>query len=280
MLPIGVPLPDDEHLDYSIAVEYQGPPITYDVPSVQPLDFDSRSISSPSIVSTPDRIPIPVAVPVAGPASSMFRLGSQRSDSESRSMDDDGDYVDGVDVEERREAVVRFDVPGGEDTRSSEGFSGGMEKESPVGVVRGKKVSRRGNCSRCGKGNRLKEKELCLVCGARYCKNCLLKAMGSMPEGRKCVSCIGQPIEESMRSSLGKCSRILCKVCSQLEVKQIMKAEKECFANQLRPEQIVVNQRQLRVEEMEELLGCPMPPQKMKPGKYWYDKDSGLWGKV
>lgn len=273
MLPPGAPFPDEEHLDYSIAVEYQGPPVPYNVPSVEPFDFNNGSIPTTSIISTlPDLLPlssIPIAVPVAG----IWRpADSQRSDSESRSTDDE-------DAEVRRQAVVRFDVSNRGDTASSRGFSE-KETDSPLRVGIGKKVSRRGNCSRCGKGNKLKEKEVCFVCGARFCKNCVLKAMGSMPEGRKCVSCIGQPIEESMRSSLGKCSRILGKVCSPLEVKQIMKAEKECFSNQLRPHQIVVNGRQLRVKEMEELLGCPVPPQKMKPGKYWYDKDSGLWGKV
>ncbi|KAL7254520.1 hypothetical protein ACSBR1_008820 [Camellia fascicularis] len=76
--------------------------------------------------------------------------------------------------------------------------------------------------------------------------HCVLRAMGSMPEGRKCVTRIGEPIDESKRSNL---------------------------------EQLIVNGFPLKPDEMAELLGCSLPPRKLKPGRYWYDKESGLWGK-
>ncbi|CAL5445309.1 unnamed protein product [Camellia sinensis] len=326
MLPAGAPLPNEEQLDYSIAIEYDGPPVPYQVPKVDPLDVDSISIRTSSIVSVSECVPVvPVAVPIAklsrfnkgGRSTSPMEV-NRRSSSLSRSQqelqnedleelaarDDEKEefysanpslardpnsvYASSVassirrPVVEARRAVVTFDTDKDEeDELSSERSSVTDIAASPV-VARSREkrlLRKSGVCSRCGRRNRLREREACIVCDERYCSNCVLKAMGSMPEGRKCVSCIGQPIDESKRPSLGKCSRMLARVCSPLEIRQIMKAERECSANQLRPEQLVVNGRQLRQEELTEVLGCLMPPQKLKPGQYWYDKDSGLWGK-
>ncbi|RHN52325.1 putative guanine nucleotide binding protein (G-protein), alpha subunit [Medicago truncatula] len=376
MLPAGAPLPDEDHLDYSIAVEYEGPPVPYDVPRIDPVEISASSspIRTASVLS--DRghrgdeanSSIPVAMPVYSRFSRFNRVpnngfgfnreirspvDSQRSSSVSRSQsqfeadrfdfsdevaatadrhsvsvsrtqsqfetdrsdfsgevaavdngsDDgndgengEGSYVSGSSppvpnsapvpsqvVEGKRPTVVTFNEPRVYDSDGGDSYSSPRSVATePVGSpaeARKNSLVKRGVCSRCGNKNRLKEKEACLVCDARYCNNCVLKAMGSMPEGRKCVSCIGKAIDEIKRSSLGKCSRMLSRVCSPLEINQIMRAEKECAANQLRPEQLVVNGRQLRQEELAEILGCSIPPQKLKPGRYWYDKDSGLWGK-
>ncbi|MED6191800.1 hypothetical protein PIB30_004013 [Stylosanthes scabra] len=349
MLPAGAPLPDEDHLDYSIAVEYVGPPVPYDVPRVDPVEVAAVSVAeapvrTPSVASAASDYSAASSIPVAMPVHSRFSRFSRdrngngngggfgrerrspaaesqgswsvsRTQFDSRSGDVDrldfsGEVAaeDGVSsgssppqtappssapraFEGKRPTTVTFNTPrdseyDDDDYEEDDGYTSPRSAATePVGspvaatAARAASAKKRWICSRCGNANRLKEKEACLVCDARYCSNCVLKAMGSMPEGRKCVSCIRQPIDESKRSSLGKSSRLLSKVCSPLEIRQIMKAEKECSANQLRPEQLIVNGRQLRQEELAEILGCPIPPQKLKPGRYWYDKDSGLWGK-
>ncbi|MBA0793822.1 hypothetical protein Gohar_018205, partial [Gossypium harknessii] len=179
----------------------------------------------------------------------------------------------------RRPQVVTF-----RDIESDDGLDEDFSQdEVQAQVVRVKREpqtkGKKGSCYRCFKGNRFTEKEVCIVCDAKYCSNCVLRAMGSMPEGRKCVTCIGFPIDELKRGGLGKCSRMLKRLLNDLEVRQIMKAEKLCEANQLPPEYIFVNGQALSYEELAILQGCPNPPKKLKPGNYWYDKVSGLWGK-
>lgn len=136
-------------------------------------------------------------------------------------------------------------------------------------------------CYRCGKGGGFwgRDKESCLACGARYCVECVLRAMGSMPEGRKCLECIGRPVAESRRDALGRGSRVLRRLLSAAEVELVMRSERECAANQLRAEDVYVNGSKLSPEELVVLQGCPCPPSRLRPGFYWYDKVSGFWGK-
>ncbi|MFQ6637786.1 hypothetical protein Gotur_012668 [Gossypium turneri] len=307
MLPPGASLPEDSsQLDYSIAMEYQGPPVTYELPRVEPLDVNPHAIPVAESLSESQRsvantgppviepIPLPVSyiAGVASPPAQSPRVSAssesvvsvlQNPDFSSASPSASPGSVRNPPSnppkqavnEARRVPVVTFNT-----VERSEGKDVDMDKPvfpEFVGVSKEKKKKRR-ICYRCGK-RKWETKESCLVCDAKYCSNCVLRAMGSMPEGRKCVTCIGQPIDESKRLRLGKHSRLLSRLLSPLEVKQIMKAEKECSANQLRPEQLIVNGYPLKPEEMAELLGCPLPPRKLKPGRYWYDKESGLWGK-
>ncbi|XP_058224543.1 extra-large guanine nucleotide-binding protein 3-like [Rhododendron vialii] len=311
MLPPGIPLPEDESdLDYSIAMEYEGPPVSYELPRVDPLDVNSIAIPTASIAEplSESRRSVtydapPVVQPIPLPVSRLAGVTSPRSQSPRASGSSeslvsvlqDPDFSSAspsaspgsgnnhpnnasrrVANEARRAPVVTFNT-----IERSERKNIDVEKQvfpEYVGVSKERKKKKKTRvCYRCGKG-KWETKESCLVCDAKYCSSCVLRAMGSMPEGRKCVTCIGDPIDESKRSKLGKQSRVLARLLSPLEVKQIMKAEKECAANQLRPEQLIVNGFPLKPEEMAELLGCSLPPRKLKPGMYWYDKESGLWG--
>ncbi|KAH9602135.1 hypothetical protein KSS87_010041 [Heliosperma pusillum] len=299
LLPPGASLPQGvDNPEYSIAIEYKGSSVPQGVPRVEPVDVDPRLIPTASIaellsdsqrqffVSDP-LVVDPISFPVELPNQSrrpVLENGEFSSASPAPPHDERSDTTNLANNEGRRVPVVTFntldrserkdDNDVGDDDDDDDGEHSFYAEDADVSKE--KKKSR--VCYRCEKG-KWETKEACLVCDSRYCRNCVLRAMGSMPEGRKCITCIGKPIDERKRPKLGKSSKLLSGLLSPLEVKQIMKAERGCGSNQLQPEQLFVNGYPLKLDELNNLVCCRLPPQKLKPGRYWYDKDSGLWGK-
>ncbi|CAN1190960.1 Extra-large guanine nucleotide-binding protein 1 [Linum perenne] len=350
-----MPLVDEDRggggVQYSFAVEYDGPPLPYDLPQAVPINIGEIPVAA-VVSQVADELPLPVVKPLlssvisggkdesatttVSPTSVIERAAEKSLDSgmlsgelSSSGAIEFSESLSTVRVSEelnhdwgsnlsvlsaeypssrvssvkpasgecgngdgRRGQVVTFvDVDSDGEDGEEEGEVGNDEEEyyedrqqQPRRVIQQVKrepqsKGKKGTCYRCFKGNRFTEKEVCLVCDAKYCSNCVLRAMGSMPEGRKCLNCIAYPIDESKRANLGKCSRVLKRLLNDLEVRQIMKAEKFCEANQLPPEYVCVNGMPLCHEELVLLQSCANPPKKLKPGNYWYDKVSGLWGK-
>ncbi|KAL6211610.1 hypothetical protein ACLB2K_016833 [Fragaria x ananassa] len=180
----------------------------------------------------------------------------------------------------KRPSIVTFRDPDSNDVVVEvEEFNASDGEESVEVRPRVERNGKKGSCYRCGKGNKFTEKEVCIVCGAKYCCECVLRAMGAMPEGRKCVTCTRYKIEESRRGSIGKCSRMLRWLLGKALADTVMKAEISCQANQLPGDLVFVNGESLTQEELARLQGCRNPPKKLKPGAYWYDNVSGFWGK-
>ncbi|XP_047149097.1 extra-large guanine nucleotide-binding protein 1-like isoform X1 [Vigna umbellata] len=160
----------------------------------------------------------------------------------------------------------------------SDEFVDSQVESVPV-MERAVRPGKKGSCYKCLKGNRFTPKEVCIVCRAKYCRSCVVRAMGSMPQGRKCVTCIGYRIDERKRRKLGKSSRMMKQLLSELIVAEVMDNEKSCEENQIPPELVFVNSQPLDREQLLLLLNCRNPPKHLKPGSYWYDKASGFWGK-
>ncbi|KAM6541714.1 hypothetical protein CsatB_006161 [Cannabis sativa] len=343
-----VPVHEEEdtfNVEYSIALEYHGPPVTYNIPHAAPVDFDHIPTAAAATVVASASLLNDSSVPVIQPimkrkaetrpeavTQAVIRSNSNKDPRLTESslrfsgnlqISDDilgageeanegfEDYMNPTNWEStesglssrslssevfshkaededcggetphhvRRISVVTFRDPDSNDVVENTEWSEYGEvqavEQRPVAVRTGKK----GSCYRCHTGNRFTEKEVCIVCGAKYCASCVLRAMGSMPEGRKCVTCIGYRIDESRRWTLGKRSRLLKRLLTDLEVEQIMKSELLSKANQLPSNLVFVNGEPLSQEELVRLQSCSNPPRKLKPGSYWYDNVSGFWGK-
>ncbi|KAL6559588.1 hypothetical protein OROGR_004705 [Orobanche gracilis] len=264
MLPDGAPLPDEDQLDFSISIDYVGPSPYFQTPPINPI------IPKTSFAALPKQ---PASLTPRNPAWLKSRSSSETADSNIKQFSFDSISFDHATSDDYGDIHYDQDNCSRPDQMQMERRSSALNRSMNKS---------KGFCNRCGNGrSRLLFtcREQCLVCGAEYCRKCILKAMGTMPEGRKCIGCIGSAIDEAKRGKLGKISRMLGWVCSRLEIKRIMQVERECKANQVRPEQFVVNGRELSEDELDALLGCTLPPTRLKPGRYWYDKVSGLWGK-
>ncbi|KAJ8530131.1 hypothetical protein K7X08_036966 [Anisodus acutangulus] len=342
--PVSSSRKEDNHeefdVEYSFAEEYNGPPVSYDIPQVVPVDVNR--IPTASVVATTAMLSKNLSLPVIEPivksdSQSIKNQKSEESDLMSEYVKNDQAYraSDGIessstlgfsdshdhsrelsgssdeckeevlshpnsvgleseeeilsspdlssevlscqeveDFQGGRTAVVTFcEIQSSDDTTDSDDEEPGMFPEKPIVSSDSKK------CFRCHKGSRFTEREVCIACGAKYCIDCVLRAMGAMSEGRKCITCIGYRINESKRDSLGKCSTMLKRLLSKWQMDEIMKLEKLCQANQLPPHLVSVNGKRLSLRELVDLQTCAYPPKKLRPGKYWYDKVSGFWGK-
>lgn len=284
----------DEHFDrcidysysYSFALEYNGPALSSsDIPQASPIDIDQIPTASPIPVdgwffenaALPIIYPIPLRKtkkrnPVADDDAS-----SQSSSSSSNYFSGEGDLSNHEGPSHvRKPSIVTFQEPDSDEFTEELSVENVSADPIPVKL----KIEHKIPCHRCLRGNRFTEKEACIVCNARYCGNCVLRAMGTMPEGRKCIVCIGFRIDESRRRSLGKHSKMLKKLFAEEEVKRILSIEVSCALNQLPPNTVYVNDEPLDEAALQRLQSCPNPPRKLKPGYYWYDRVSGFWGKV
>ena len=278
--------------EYSFAEEYKGPPLNYSIPEILPFNVNQIPLAHVADHSPPHHLSLPVIQPFTKINAELDSRTDSIS-SEPLSCREEEDHHDDHDgplspKHVKRPSVVTFRDPTTNEIvedeelvesvrgKSNSSSSSSSSRVRPHAVRGGKK----GSCYRCLKGNRFTEREVCIVCSAKYCGNCVIRAMGSMPEGRKCVTCIGYRIDESKRGKLGKPSRMLKKLLSEWGMKQIMKDEMFCKANQIPAENVMVNGEPLDWDKLTLLLTCSNPPKGLKPGFYWYDKASGFWGKV
>ncbi|ESQ53686.1 hypothetical protein EUTSA_v10024380mg [Eutrema salsugineum] len=286
-----------DQIPTALPISFSSLPGDISYPVVQPLARTNRVTEKPPESAATSSVVLKGHHVVSGSSSSSsssskrldvaeeavdLPLSSSPSSAEVREDTEDdlraSDCSNGVEADGETVNRVKFVVPSeGSECDESSYISDG---ESIAATPRAERKGKRGSCYRCLMGNRFTEKEVCIVCDAKYCFNCVRRAMGAMPEGRKCQSCIGIRIDESKRGSLGKCSRMLKRLLTDSELQQVMSAEISCKANQLPSRLIAVNDKPLDEEELYMLQTCPNPPKKLKPGDYWYDKVAGYWGKV
>ncbi|CAM0956808.1 unnamed protein product [Alopecurus aequalis] len=255
LLPAGAPVPDEDHLDYTFSVA-----LPADAPSWGPRTPTSRSSAA-----------VPPLTPFARHRRCISRILRPDPPLRAPSPPSSPDTTSSAPLTPRNPPSP----PAQTQPLSPQPLASDMQVASEPG-------GKRRACARCSEGGiwigTIEVREECLPCGSRYCAGCVLRDTGSMPEGRKCVD---QPVTVARRRArLGNGSRLLARLLAPAEVRQVMRAERGCASNHVRPDEVVVNGRGLSQGDLDLLLGCAVPPERLTPGKYWYDKDSGLWGKL
>ena len=79
--------------------------------------------------------------------------------------------------------------------------SDAVREESDSSEAKAERHGKKSSCCQCLQENRSSEMDVCIFCDAMYCCNCVVKAMGSMPEGRTCAACVGSRLDVCMPTS-------------------------------------------------------------------------------
>ncbi|GFY89651.1 extra-large G-protein 1 [Actinidia rufa] len=311
MLPISSSknLEDDEDysVEYSFAVEYSGPPVSYNIPQAVPVDIDRIPTASVvSMASISSNLSLPVIQPITKgdplkkKLSKKFKLSSEDAvspKSASHSIEFVGISCKSMNLSGRSGEIGLVDVDEcmpkvlhGVDSSGTLGFSDSLDNSQELSgssEVEDLKDDDK-------EGWDLGEEELSSALSSKIGEESI---DGSPRANRASSVTFGGPEssdgvheqtdhvdpeifkEKSKRGILGKCPRVLRKLLTDSEAKQIMRFEISCELNQIPPWLVYVNGKPLSHEELDVLRTCQYPPKKLKPGKYWYDKVSGYWGK-